>query len=99
MRGIIIMTKTEKLINTLPELDGLQYIKGQGYVDIKVKPHAFERDGALFISAENGDNAADYYGEYRGGYPWINEALEAWAKKRGGYFEWENPGTIVFCKD
>lgn len=93
------MTKNEKLIATLPLLPGLKYIQGQGYVDIQVKPYAFEREGQIYISAENGDSAADYYGEYRGGYPWINEALEAWAKKRGGYWDWENPGTIIFCAD
>lgn len=93
------MTKTEKLIATLPELDCIAYIKGRGAVEVKRKPFAFERDGSLFISAEEGDNAADYYGEYRGGYCWINPALEAWAQKRGGYFDWENPGTIVFCKN
>ena len=88
-----------KLINSLPLIDGLEYIKGQGYTSIKTKPHAFERDGHLFISTENGDSAADYYGEYRGGFPWINEELEAWAKKAGGYWEWQNPAAIVFIQD
>jgi hypothetical protein len=99
MRGIIIMTKVNKLIESLPMLDGIEHIRGRGIVDIKTKPHTFERDGHLFISTENGDFAADYYGEYRGGYPWINEALEAWAKKRGGHWEWENPAAIVFIQD
>lgn len=93
------MTKNEKLIATLPLLPGLKYVQGQGYIDVQVKPYAFEREGRIYISAENGDCAADYYGEYRGGYPWINEALEAWAKKRGGFWDWENPGTIIFCAD
>jgi len=99
MRGIIIMTKVQKLIETLPALDCMVFTANHELIEAKRKPHAFERDGHLFISAENGDNAADYYGEYRGGYCWINPALEAWAKKRGGFFEWENPATIVFCKD
>jgi thiol-disulfide isomerase/thioredoxin len=99
MRGIIIMTKVQKLIASLPALDGLEYIKGQGYVMAKVKPHAFERDGHLFVSTEAGDFAADYYGEYCGGCPWINEELEAWAKKAGGYWEWQNPAAIVFINN
>ena len=60
-------------------------------------PHAFiDERGVLNVSAENGDGAADYYGEFRGGYPFIEPKLEAWAKKRGGYWEWVNPGCIAF---
>jgi hypothetical protein len=46
------------------------------------------------VSAEYGDDAADYYGEFRGGYPWINPKLEAFAEKHGCYWEWENAGCI-----
>jgi hypothetical protein len=52
----------------------------------------------LYISAENGDDAADYYGEYRGGDPYINPELLKFAEKNKGYFEWENPACIVFVK-
>ena len=97
MRGFNIMKKNiSKLIESLPSLTAIGFDSDNNIIEKQVKPYAFERDGCLFISAENGDNAADYYGEHRGGYCWINEALEAWAEKRGGYFEWENPGTIVF---
>ena len=61
---------------------------------------AFDYDQGNFhtvmVSAENGDNAADYYGEFRGGYPWINPALERLAQHYDGYWEWQNPGAIVF---
>tara|TARA_R110002074_G_scaffold72018_1_gene166070 strand:+ start:1475 stop:1720 length:246 start_codon:yes stop_codon:yes gene_type:complete len=55
--------------------------------------------GECLVSAEEGDGAADYYGEFRGGYPYVNEKLEAKAKKLGGFWEWENPGVIVFYAD
>jgi len=47
------------------------------------------------VSAENGDDAADYYGEFRGGYPWINPKLESLAKSKKAYWEWQNPGSIT----
>jgi len=46
------------------------------------------------VSAEHGDSAADYYGEFRGGYPWINPKLEDLAKKYDLHWEWEHPGAI-----
>jgi len=56
--------------------------------------HPFIRDGILFVSAEYGDDAADYYGEFRGGYAWINPKLEDLAKKNNAFWEWQNPGCI-----
>lgn len=60
------------------------------------------------VSAEHGDNAADYYGEGLlllseeigkplpgAGDPWINPQLEAWAEKNGLYWEWVNAGGIA----
>ena len=47
------------------------------------------------VSAEYGDDAADYYGEYRGGYPWINPKLERLAEQKKAYWEWENPGSLT----
>jgi len=35
----------------------------------------------VHLSAEEGDDAADYYGEYRGGCPWINPKLIEFAKR------------------
>jgi hypothetical protein len=62
---------------------------------IKMGFHPFEQDGRLHVSAEHGDDAADYYGEFRGGYAWINPKLEAFAEKRGCYWEWCNPGCLI----
>jgi hypothetical protein len=63
-----------------------------------VLPTIFERDGTLFVSAEDGGYFADYYGEYRGGYPWIDPRLESAATKAGFYWEWENPGCIYVVR-
>jgi hypothetical protein len=49
----------------------------------------------ICVSAEYGDGAADYYGEFRGGYPWINPKLEKIATDNGCYWEWLNPGAIA----
>ena len=58
-----------------------------------------ERDGRIFLSGEDGLGLVDYYGEYRDGYPYINPDIEKAATKAGGYWEWENPGAIVFVLD
>lgn len=63
--------------------------------------HAFDNGdyGALvLVSAEHGDDAADYYGEFRGNDPWINPKLETYARKHSCYFEWINPGCIGMYK-
>lgn len=61
-------------------------------------PTTFLRNNTVYVSAEDGGDFADYYGEFRGGYTWIHPLLEEWAKANGGYWEWENPGCIYFCK-
>jgi hypothetical protein len=38
---------------------------------------------------------ADYYGEFRGGYPWIEPWLENYAELLECYWEWQNAGAIV----
>lgn len=52
-------------------------------------------NAVVCVSAEHGDIAADYYGEFTGYYPWINPKLESFAKKHGCYWEWVNPGLIA----
>ena len=42
---------------------------------------------------ENGVTC-DYYGEFTGGYPWINPDIEKIAEKAGYFCEWNNPGSI-----
>ena len=88
----------EKLQQKLPKLLNTKFVNKE-LVDVYEPPYSFIKDGNLYISGENGDNACDYYGEFRGGYPYINPALLEFAKKNKGIFEWENPACIVFCKD
>lgn len=70
-----------KLLEQLPTIDG-------------VKPHGFVRSGEnnLTVSGEHGDGLVDYYGPK--GYPFIHPKLEAWATKKGMFWEWENAGCI-----
>lgn len=60
--------------------------------------HFVERGALAMVSAEHGDGAADYYGEFRGGYPYIDPALEKFAEKHDAYWEWVNPGLIALYR-
>lgn len=75
------MKRPETLIKEVEKL-GFKTFKSSEYKAI------------VCVSTEHGDNAADYYGEYRGGYPWINPKLEKLAIDNGCYWEWFNPGAI-----
>jgi hypothetical protein len=89
----------EKLLNNLPKIPVLVWNREtREHEDKLVAPHAFIRDGYLYVSAENGDDAADYYGEYHGGYAWINPILEKFATDNKCYWEWQDAGTIVLNK-
>ena len=91
--------KLEKLLNNLPLLPNIVYDKvAKDFVEGFVKPRGFIRDGMLFVSGEEGDDACDYYGEYRGGFPFINPILEKFAADNGCYFEFENAGCLVLCE-
>lgn len=57
-----------------------------------------ENGAVVDVSAEHGDDAADYYGEFRGNYPWINPKLERFATNHGLEIEWVNPGHIAFYR-
>ena len=90
------MQNLENLVATLPALECLVYNRAEReFVSVMRDPHGFVRDGMLFVSAEYGDNAADYYGER--GHSWINPALENWVTENGGYWEWYDTGSIVFA--
>lgn len=58
------------------------------------------RDDEILVSAEHEVSMyfADYYGEFRGGYPWINPALEKALEEIGCFLEWMNPGALVVCE-
>ena len=73
--------KKEKIINALKKI--------KGGIDNKA-PKFFERNGLIYVSAENGDNYADYYN-----YMFIDEKLEDLADSFDTYWDWENAGSIV----
>lgn len=58
------------------------------------------RDAEIIISAEHENSycIADYYGEFRGGYPWINPKLEKALESIGCFLEWQNPGALQVCE-
>ena len=53
-------------------------------------------DGVLTIGSGGEVPLMDYY---ELGYPWINPKLEEWATANGGFWEWQDPGTIKFYKN
>ena len=60
-------------------------------------PTLIERGNLILVSAEDGNYFADYYGEFSGGYPWVDPKLEDWAETNGYYWEWENAGAICLA--
>tara|TARA_R110000751_G_scaffold59335_3_gene124620 strand:+ start:8824 stop:10059 length:1236 start_codon:yes stop_codon:yes gene_type:complete len=56
----------------------------------------FYAEGGFDISAEDGEayKYIDYYGEFRGGYPYIAEAIEEMAEDYGYILEWYNAGVL-----
>lgn len=59
-----------------------------------IKCTTFIRDGAVCVSGEDGRDIIDYYGQYRGGFPYIHPKLEALAAQHGMHWEWNDPGSI-----
>ena len=60
-----------------------------------------EHDPYFMVSGEdeNSWEWVDYYGEYRGNYPWVSERLEKVLIKYDLHYEWMNPGTIGVYED
>lgn len=78
--------------------------KALGGEDLVLDPETGWADWAVVtVSAEDsteyGLPLADYYGEFRGGYPWIDPLLVDAAEALGGYWEWINPGVIALAID
>jgi hypothetical protein len=55
----------------------------------------------FYISTEhaNSHNWADYYGEFRGGYPWENPKIETVLSPLGLACDWENPACLIVFED
>ena len=91
------MKNLETLIKTLPTIEDFEWSREKkDFVKVSIKASARIADEAIQIDGEDGKGLIDYYGEYRGGYPHIHPALEAWAENNGGHWEWNNPGSISF---
>lgn len=84
----VILTQVNRLAD---EIRGIEDNFGR-------KPTVFTHGGLIFVSAEDGGHFADYYGEYRGGHPWIHPSLTAFAERNDCYWEWQNPGCIVLSQ-
>jgi YHS domain-containing protein len=77
------------------------------YIPKTVSAPIFERDGKIYCYSENCNEFSegaqlfsDYYGEFRGGYAWVSEKLEKWAKEHidpNAYWEWENAGLLCLA--
>lgn len=89
------MYDVHKLQATLPKLTTLD----RDLYEIEVAPTSFiDEEGRLHISGEDGNGFVDYYGEFRGGYPYIHPELENWARELGMYWEWDNPASICLSE-
>lgn len=86
----------------LPTVVGLKWNReNRTHDDFLVSPTVYyDENQNLCITLEDGNGYyfGDYYGEFRGGFPWICNELENWAAENGGYWEWCNPGAIMFVK-
>lgn len=81
----------QKLQNELPKLDWIDLSNGECKGSKKL-PTSFIKDNTLHVSGEDGDGFVEYY-EY-----FIHPDLEKWAEKKGLYWEWEDAGSIMLCK-
>ena len=68
--------------------------------ETEVNVPVIENDDGVFVSAEHENSYmfADYYGEFRGGYPWVNPDLENGLAALGWFLEWNNPGCLTLCE-
>lgn len=91
------MKSLEKLIQTIPTAKDIDDNVISAPVFIGEDSRGKEQ---LVLSAEHETSFyfADYYGEFRGGYPWVNPKLETWAKDRGYFWEWMSPGALALVK-
>lgn len=77
-------------------------------------PVCFEVDGYVKVTSESmyeesytdedsnysvEAKVVDYYGEHRGGYPWVDDRLESYLDKNNLYYEWDNSGAIALFKN
>lgn len=75
--------------------------KAQDLKEVNAKLEVFRKDGLLSVSAEteHAQNFIDYYGEFRGGLPFISDELKEIAAEHGAHWQWINPGEIGLIKN
>ena len=65
------------------------------WVERSVKIEArYDHDEACLIIDGCDSRYADYWGEFRGNYPWVHPDLEKWAEERDLIVDWYDPGTL-----
>lgn len=88
-----LMTRLAKI-----ELVKFDFVNGE-LVEGVQGLHFSEDNGVVYISAEHGDGAADYYGEFQTGddygQPHVHAKIVAVAEALGSYVEWVNPGQLA----
>jgi len=87
--------KAKQLIDTLPTIDGA---KPHAYMVVGFTDSLGVSEETIQVCDEHGDGLIDYYGDFRGGYPYVHPELVEWAANQGGYWEWEHPGAISFVR-
>ena len=98
--------KAEKLAKQFPGIHGIK-AAAEWLGDPKSKAiHLGDiAEGGTIESEPSGDPeidnllkgglpAADYYGEFRGGGPWVDPRLEKAVEALGYFVEWYDPGTM-----
>lgn len=65
----------------------------------EVFPEVFahpDYDRGLVMSAEDGGQFANYYGQFDEGCdPWVHPVIEAWAEQHDYIIEWRDPGSVT----
>lgn len=89
----------KELIDSLPVIkyedpvfsaeDGCEWIERS----VKIKAR-YDHDEACLIIDGCDSHYADYWGEFRGNYPWVHPDLEKWAEERDLIVDWYDPGTL-----
>lgn len=76
----------EELKKQFPGISGIHYNQKEEYIFL-----GDAGEGGIIGEIP----AADYYGEFRGGHPWVNPELENFLKDRNFGIEWFDSGTLV----
>lgn len=89
----------KELIDSLPVIkyedpvfsaeDGCEWIERSVKIEAR-----YDHDEECLIIDGCDSRYADYWGEFRGNYPWVHPDLEKWAEERDLIVDWYDPGTL-----